>query len=158
MTVNRILSDLDFSKDFKIRDQALETLTRRIKEASVSTRQSLAPFAVTADPHQDAVIKSPARTIRMVAPAGAGKTQTIINRVLYRAQQGLNPARALLLTFDKAAVNSIKLKLGERLTEIGISLTQLRLSTLNAYGYSVLREFFPPEYKKVIESRCSNRS
>lgn len=153
MTVNRILPDLNFSTDFKVRNQALETLTRRIKEASVSTRQSLAPFAITADPHQDAVIKSPARTIRMVAPAGAGKTQTIINRVLYRAQQGLNPARALLLTFDKAAVNSIKLKLGERLSQFGISLTQLRLSTLNAYGYSVLREFFPSEYKQVIESR-----
>lgn len=153
MTDNRILTDLDFSTDFKVRDQALEALTRRIKEVSVSTRQSLAPFAVTADPHQDAVIKSSAPTIRMVAPAGAGKTQTIINRVLYRAQQGLNPARALLLTFDKAAANSIKLKLTERLTEIGVELSQLRISTLNANGDSVLREYFPAEYKRVIESR-----
>ena len=109
MTVNRVLTDLDFSTDFKVRDQALAALARRIKAAAVSTRQSLASFAVTADPHQDAVVRSPARTIRMVAPAGAGKTQTIINRVLHRVQQGLNPARALLLTFDKAAVYSIKL-------------------------------------------------
>jgi len=58
MTVNRILPDLNFSTDFKVREQALETLTRRIKEASVSTRQSLAPFAVTADPHQDARAQS----------------------------------------------------------------------------------------------------
>jgi len=42
MTVNRILTDLGFSTDFKVRDQALETLTRRIKEAAVSTRQALA--------------------------------------------------------------------------------------------------------------------
>ena len=153
MTVNRILTDLNFSTDFKVRDQALEALTRRIKEAAVNTRQALAPFAVAADPHQDAVIRSPAGTIRMVAPAGAGKTQTIINRVLHRVQQGLNPARTLLLTFDNAAVNSIKLKLRERLTELGTELSQLRLSTLNAYGYSVLREFFQPEYKQVIESR-----
>ena len=152
MTVNRILPDLNFSTDFKVRDQALEILRRRIKEAAVSTRQALIPFAVAADPHQEAVIKSPARTIRMVAPAGAGKTQTIINRVLHRVQQGLNPARALLLTFDNAAVNSIRLKLRERLTEVGIELSQLRISTLNAYGYSVLRDFFPPEYKRVIES------
>lgn len=78
MTVNRILPDLNFSTDFKVRDQALEILRRRIKEAAVSTRQALIPFAVAADPHQEAVIKSPARTIGMVAPAGAGKTQTII--------------------------------------------------------------------------------
>jgi DNA helicase-2/ATP-dependent DNA helicase PcrA len=153
MTVNRILTDLDFSTDFRVREQALETLTRRIKEAAISTRQALIPFAVTADPHQDAVIKSPARTIRMVAPAGAGKTQTIINRVLHRVQQGLNPTRALLLTFDNAAVNSIKLKLRERLIEFGIELSKLRISTLNAYGYSVLRDFFQSEYKPVIESR-----
>jgi len=35
----------------------------------------------------DAVIKSSASTIRMVAPAGAGKTQNHINRVLYRVQR-----------------------------------------------------------------------
>ena len=69
MTVNHILSDLGFSKDIKVREEALESLTRRITEASVTTRQALAPFAVNADQHQDAVIKSSASTIRMVAPA-----------------------------------------------------------------------------------------
>lgn len=153
MTVNRILADLDFSRSIQLRQQALETLTRRIREAAVSTRQSLAWFAADADEHQEAVINSPAQTIRMVAPAGAGKTQTIINRVLCRVQQGLNPARLLLLTFDNAAVNSIRLKLREQLAEPGTDLSRLRISTLNAYGYSVLREFFPSEYRPVIESR-----
>jgi hypothetical protein len=90
MTVNHILTDLDFSSDFEVRQQALEALTRRITEAAVSTRQALAPFLVAADPHQEAVIRSPAATIRMVAPAGAGKIQTIINRLLDRVQYGLN--------------------------------------------------------------------
>ncbi len=153
MTVNHILTDLGFSKDIKVREEALESLTRRIKEASVSTRQALAPFAVAADPHQDAVIKSPAPTIRMVAPAGAGKTQTIINRLLYRIQKGLNPARALLLTFDNAAVNSIKLKLQGKLAELGTELAGLRVQTLNAYGYSILRDHFRKEYKQVIAPR-----
>jgi len=102
MAVNHILTDLEFSKDIKIREEALESLTRRIAQASVTTRQALSPFAVDADPHQDAVIKSSGRTIRMVAPAGAGKTQTVINRVLYRVQNGLKPARTLRLTFDRA--------------------------------------------------------
>ena len=153
MTVNHILTDLGFSKDIEVREKALESLARRISEASITTRQALAPFAVNADPHQDAVIKSPARTIRMVAPAGAGKTQTIINRVLYRIQQGLKPARTLLLTFDNAAVNSIRLKLQDKLAELGAELSGLRIMTLNAYGYSVLREFFRPEYRPIIESK-----
>lgn len=153
MTVNHILTDLDFSSDFELREQALETLTRRITEAAVSTRQALAPFLVTADPHQEAIIRSSAPTIRMVAPAGAGKTQTIINRLLNRVQHGLNPARVLLLTFDNAAVNSIRLKLREKLAELRVELSGLRIQTLNAYGYAVLRGSFPPEYKAVIESR-----
>jgi len=153
MAVNHILTDLGFSKDIKVREEALESLTRRIAEASVTTRQALAPFALDADPHQDAVIRSLARTIRMVAPAGAGKTQTIINRVLHRVQQGLKPARTLLLTFDNAAVNSIRLKLRDKLGELGAELSGLRIMTLNAYGYSVLRECFRQEYKRVIESK-----
>lgn len=153
MAVNHILTDLGFSKDIRVREEALESLARRITEASISTRQALAPFAVNADPHQDAVIKSSARTIRMVAPAGAGKTQTIINRVLYRVQQGLKPARTLLLTFDNAAVNSIKLKLRDKLAELGAELSGLRIMTLNAYGYSVLRECFRQEYRPIIESK-----
>ena len=153
MTVNHILTDLGFSKDIKVREEALESLTRRIAEASVTIRQALAPFAVNADPHQDAVIKSSAPTIRMVAPAGAGKTQTIINRVLYRVQHGLKPARTLLLTFDNAAVNSIKLKLHNTLGELGAELKGLRIMTLNAYGYSVLRECFRHEYRPVVESK-----
>ena len=36
MTVNHILTDLGFSKDIKVREEALESLTRRITEASVS--------------------------------------------------------------------------------------------------------------------------
>ena len=134
MAVNHILTDLEFSKDIKVREEALESLTRRIAEASVTIRQALAPFAVNADPHQDAVIKSDSRTIRMVAPAGAGKTQTIINRVLYRVQNGLKPARTLLLTFDNTAVNSIGLKLHDKLEELGAELSGLRIMTLNAYG------------------------
>lgn len=153
MAVNHILTDLGFSKDIKIRGEALESLTRRIAEASVTVRQALAPFAVNADPYQDAVIKSSARTIRMVAPAGAGKTQTIINRVLYRVQQCLKPARTLLLTFDNAAVSSIRLKLRDKLAELGAELSGLRIMTLNAYGYAVLRQHFPQEYKPVIESK-----
>ena len=102
MTINHILTDLDFSADFTVRDEALEALIRRIKEASVSTRQALAPFTVVADEHQEAVIHSSSPTIRMVAPAGAGKTQTIVNRLPHRIRLGLNPARMLLLGLPPA--------------------------------------------------------
>jgi hypothetical protein len=42
----------------------------------------------------------------MVAPAGSGKTQTIINRVLARIQAGMRPSRVLVLTFDNSAAQA----------------------------------------------------
>lgn len=153
MTVNHILADLEFSSNFEIRQRALEVLAQRIAEAAVSAREALSPFLVAADPYQKAVIESPAHTVRLVAPAGAGKTQTIINRVLHRVRQGLAPDRTLLLTFDRAAVSSIRLKLRDKLAELGADLTGLQIQTLNAYGYAVLRDCFSAEYKPVVETR-----
>ncbi|NLY02439.1 MAG: UvrD-helicase domain-containing protein, partial [Rhodopirellula sp.] len=73
--------------------------------------------------------------------------------VLHRIQHGLKPERTLLLTFDNAAVNSIKLKLHDKFAELGVELSGLRVLTLNAFGYSILRDCFHQEYKPVIASR-----
>ena len=60
-----------------------------------------------ADEHQRRVIQCRARTLRMVAPAGSGKTQTIVERVLGRIAEGMAPERVLVLTFDRAARRSL---------------------------------------------------
>lgn len=159
MSVQKILTDLPFTRDFRLREQAIEALQQRIRESTVSERQSIAPCAGSIDSHQSAVVHSQAPTIRMVAPAGAGKTQTVINRLLQRIAQGVHPARMLMLTFDNAAVNSIKLKLQQLTASNSLAsstqatLSQMRLATLNAYGYSLLRDFFPQEFKQVLASR-----
>jgi len=41
------------------------------------------------DRSQQAFIESDAKKIRLIAPAGAGKTMTIVNRVLYHGTQGV---------------------------------------------------------------------
>jgi hypothetical protein len=60
------------------------------------------------DRSQQAFIESDAKKIRLIAPAGAGKTMTIVNRVLYRGSQGVPLQRCLLLTFDRSAQNSLQ--------------------------------------------------
>jgi DNA helicase-2/ATP-dependent DNA helicase PcrA len=145
--VEHIFTDITFSQDFRVREEALEKLERRIREAPVDTREALASFRAIADQYQQQVIESTQSMIRLVAPAGSGKTQTVVNRVLHRIKNGLNPERILVLTFDNAAASSLHATV-ER--TIGKPIDGLRISTLNAYGYFVLREYFPAEYKRII--------
>ena len=150
MPEDHIFTSLEFTQDFQVRQQALEALEHRITEAPIDAREPLASYVPDADPHQRRVIEAGEATIRVVAPAGCGKTQTVINRVLTRVRNGINPARILVLTFDNAAATSLRTKLQDRLAAIGTELSGLKISTLNAFGYSVLREYVPREFKLVI--------
>ncbi len=122
--------------------------------ASFDGRVTLRRFAPRADLYQEKVINAREETIRVLAPAGSGKTQTILNRVLKRVREGVAPGRFLIVTFDNSAVRSIVSKLREQLEESGFSWRLFPIQTLNALGYEILRNNFPQEYKPIIpESR-----
>jgi DNA helicase II / ATP-dependent DNA helicase PcrA len=68
-------------------------------------------FSIDADADQRRFIVSDKDTIRLLAPAGSGKTQTIVNRILYKHIQNGTPLRAfLVLTFDNSACASLREK------------------------------------------------
>lgn len=141
--------DLNFA-DFELRDEALRDLEERINKAPVDTRDALASYNPIADRFQQEVINSQAQTIRVVAPAGSGKTQTVVNRVLSQIRAGSSPQRILVLTFDKSAETSLKAKFAEELNQLRIGINGLRISTLNAFGYGLLRDYVPKEFKNVV--------
>src|SRR5262249_27747618 len=85
----------------------------------------------------------------LVAPAGSGKTQTVINRVLHSVKSGTRPERILCLTFDNSAAGALKEKISEQLGSN--SQNEFQITTLNSFGYRLLRELFPQEFKPVIE-------
>lgn len=61
------------------------------------------------DVFQQQAIDSMARGIRIVAPAGSGKSETLARRVAKRIEKdGVDPERILVLTFDNAAKKSLK--------------------------------------------------
>lgn len=101
------------------------------------------------DTDQQEVIACRDPTIRVVAPAGAGKTRTIVERVIERARAGLDPRRILVLTFDTSAAGAVAERLAERGREEGIPLGGLRPATLNAFGYAMLRRHAPAEHRPV---------
>jgi len=148
--VDHIFADLDFEQDFELRDEVLKQLSRRLEGAPIEIQEPLAAFVPQVDEYQREVVESPANTMRVVAPAGSGKTQTMLNRVLRRIQNGLNPERLLLLTFDNAAASSLIIKLREQTESLGVELGSLQIKTLNAFGFAILRRYVPTEYKPII--------
>src|SRR5262245_30247209 len=100
-------------------------------------RSSVRDVTHKADHYQEKAINAREKTIRIVAPAGSGKTQTILNRVLSRLGEGSSPEHFLILTFDKSAVRSITSKLRECAERSRSNLRALRIQTLNAFGYDV---------------------
>jgi superfamily I DNA/RNA helicase len=87
-----------------------------------------------------------------VAPAGSGKTQTIINRVLHSVKKGTKPERILCLAFDNSATGALRQKISEQLQSHEASHNDFQITTLNAFGYRILRDYFPQEFKPVIEA------
>jgi hypothetical protein len=66
-----------FSQDSSIK-QRLDEIVERV-EANENTKAT--DFTVDADDHQRKFIDCPSETIRLLAPAGSGKTQSVVNRV-----------------------------------------------------------------------------
>lgn len=165
LSVNHVASDFDleFSEDFEIRADALTLLQERIRSAPISTQAALSTFRPVADRFQQQVIDCTDRTIRLVAPAGSGKTQTMINRVLTRIKGGVAPDRILLLTFDKSAAGSLKHTLASNVAHIEstvgtqVDVGGVNISTLNAFGYGLLREFQPDQARSVVSARVQHK-
>ena len=93
----------------------------------------------------------------MVAPAGSGKTQTIVERVLGRIDEGVRPDRVLVLTFDRAARRSLVERLASRSRERGIDARKCTVSTLNAFGAALLRRHASEEAHAVADDALADR-
>jgi len=93
----------------------------------------------------------------MVAPAGSGKTQTIVERVLGRIAEGVPAERILILTFDRAARRSLVERLETRAGERDINAARVTSSTLNAFGAALLRRHAPHEPRRVAEETLADR-
>jgi DNA helicase-2/ATP-dependent DNA helicase PcrA len=86
------------------------------------------------DPSQMAAASSIAGPIKVLAPAGSGKTKTLINRILNLLNQGIPAEKILALAFNKKARDEMQ----ERLERKVIHGIEVR--TFHALGYEIVRE------------------
>ena len=108
----------------------VEAIKKRLKYKSTHEY----PLDLDLDLSQLEAVHSIAGPIRVLAPAGSGKTKTLINRILNLLNQGIPPEKILALAFNKKAKDEMQ----ERLERKGIHGIEVR--TFHSLGYEIVRE------------------
>ncbi len=95
-------------------------------------------------PDQLAAATAPPGPVLCVAPAGSGKTTTLVARVAWRIDGGTLPERICVLTFNRRAADELRERLGGALAPLGIGADAVRVRTFHALGREVLAEAGEP--------------
>lgn len=88
------------------------------------------------DESQKRVVEAQTKFMRVVAPAGSGKTQTLTAKAVNVLANNPN-ARILCLTFTNAAAKEIQDRIAQKVPSS--SNLSIKVSTLNAFGYDLLK-------------------
>ncbi len=128
----------------------LEKCIRAVQAAVHYQAQPAHAIDEDLDPSQQQAIASVSGPIRVLAPAGSGKTKTLINRILHLRNQGIAAERILALAFNKKARDEMQ----DRLERRGIQDVNVR--TFHSFGYEIVREglgwTFSPANKKTAKA------
>ena len=89
------------------------------------------------DESQRRVVETPSRLLRVLAPAGAGKTVALVRRAIKITRDDAR-ARVLMLTFTNAGVAAFKRQLDEDAP--GYADSRVVASTLNSHGLRLMGE------------------
>ncbi|HNW59626.1 MAG TPA: ATP-dependent helicase [bacterium] len=93
------------------------------------------------DPSQRTAVAHLLGPIRVLAPAGSGKTRTLINRIIHLLNQGIEPGEIVALAFNKKAADEMVARLQSR----GIATAQrlhqpgVVVRTFHGFGYEIIR-------------------
>ena len=91
-------------------------------------------------PDQRAAATAPPGPVLCVAPAGSGKTTTLVARIAWLVDRGSDPAGIAAITFNKRAAEELAERLDAALAPLGIEPGAVRVRTFHALGREVLRD------------------
>lgn len=91
-------------------------------------------------PDQRAAATSPPGPILCVAPAGSGKTTTLVARIAWLIDEGAAPDTVAAITFNKRAAEELAERLDAALAPLGIAPQTVRVRTFHALGREILRD------------------
>ncbi len=112
--------------------------------AALTARLALAARLERLAPDQRAAATAPPGPILCVAPAGSGKTTTLIARICWLVAEGVSPDRICAVTFNRRAAEELRSRLATALEPLasraGGPVVPIRIRTFHALGLEVLRD------------------
>lgn len=91
-------------------------------------------------PDQRAAATAPAGPVLCVAPAGSGKTTTLVARMAWLVDGGVDPRCLTAITFNKRAAEELGERLDAAVAPLGIAPRTIRVRTFHALGREILRD------------------
>jgi superfamily I DNA/RNA helicase len=91
-------------------------------------------------PDQRAAATAPPGPVLCVAPAGSGKTTTLVARIAWLVDGGADPATIAAITFNKRAAEELSERTDAALAPLGVAPGAVRVRTFHALGREILRE------------------
>lgn len=101
------------------------------------------PFSIDddLDQSQSQALRHITGPVRVLAPAGSGKTKTLINRIVALINSGIEPNKILALAFNKKAADEMKQRLNNKHIPTSNKLSEdgVKVRTFHSFGYEIVR-------------------
>ncbi|HEY7937224.1 MAG TPA: ATP-dependent helicase [Candidatus Limnocylindrales bacterium] len=91
-------------------------------------------------PDQRAAATARPGPVLCLAPAGSGKTTTLVARIAWLIDRGTDPATITAVTFNRRAAGELAGRLAGALEPLGLGPDAVRVRTFHALGLEILRD------------------
>ena len=91
-------------------------------------------------PDQRAAATAPPGPVLCVAPAGSGKTTTLVARIAWLVATGADPSAITAVTFNKRAADEMAARVDAALEPLGLAAGSVRVKTFHALGREILAD------------------
>ncbi len=91
-------------------------------------------------PDQREAATAPPGPVLCVAPAGSGKTTTLVARIAWLVATGVDPATITAVTFNKRAADEMASRVDAALEPLGLVAGSVRVKTFHALGREILAD------------------
>src|SRR5512143_792983 len=91
-------------------------------------------------PDQRAAATAPPGPVLCVAPAGSGKTTTLVARIAWLVASGADPRRITAVTFNKRAADELASRVDAAIAPLGLAAGAVRVKTFHALGREILAD------------------
>jgi len=151
--------DLDGTWHSLLMEQLFTLLDKSLSGSSNRPTPSSAPLDADLDASQMRAVASGSGPVRVLAPAGSGKTKTLTNRIIHLIGGGVPPERVLALAFNKKAADEMASRLSARGIPVAARLSHpgVVVRTFHGLGYEFIRREFGWQFRRESEEEILRR-